>query len=576
MSGRIPQAFIDELMARTDIVELIDSRVPLKKAGREYTACCPFHTEKTPSFTVSPQKQFYHCFGCGAHGTVIGFLMDYERMGFMEVVEELASRNGMEVPKEGKQYENKRHTDQYALLEQVSRYFQKNLQSYGNHEQVQGFIRQRGVTADTAKDFALGYAPPGWANLQRQFAKQQQDLIRLGLLIRKDQDNVYDRFRERIIFPIHDSRGRVIGFGGRTLGDDQAKYLNSPESPLFHKGRELYNLHRARLQLKQNDQLLVVEGYMDALMLAQAGFPNVVATLGTATTNTHIQRLFSLTMDIVFCFDGDRAGKKAAWRALETVLPHMEKGRQVRFMFLPDGEDPDSMVQKEGQAEFSIRIEKSPQLSTFLYEELQLRVDINTVDGRARLVELARPLLSKLPEGVYKQLMLKQLSDLAQMDVGRFIDSGKTVVSEPAQVRKQLSNNNNHKQPSLIRIAIALLLQQPNLANEVEIGDELRELELPGMGLLLRLIEIVQSQPHISNSALLERWRDTKEGKHLFKLSTWDPMVPEGGERDEFLGAIDRLRQQRREQRLEKLLAKGELSPNEKRELSELLVETGA
>lgn len=575
MSGRIPQAFIDELMARTDIVELIDSRVPLKKAGREYTACCPFHTEKTPSFTVSPQKQFYHCFGCGAHGTVIGFLMEYERMSFMEVLEELAQKNGMELPKDNKPYQHKQYTDQYALLEKVAQYYEKMLLNYRNHEQIQGFLRQRGIQEETVKSFSLGYAPSGWANLQRQFSKQQESLIRLGLLIRKDKDNVYDRFRDRIMFPIHDNRGRIIGFGGRTLVDDAAKYLNSPESALFHKGRELYNLHRARLELKNFEHILVVEGYMDALMLAQAGLGNVVATLGTATTQTHIQRLFSLSQDIVFCFDGDRAGKKAAWRALETVLPFMEKGRQVRFMFLPDGEDPDSMIQKVGKSVFLERIQNAPQLSTFLYEELQARVDINTVDGRARLVELARPLLEKLPDGVYKQLMSKQLSELAQADVGQFIESGETVVKETVQAQKQVRNN-NHRQPSLIRIAIALLLQQPNLANEVELGDELRELDIPGMNLLLRLIEMVQGQPHISNSALLERWRDTEEGKHLYKLSTWDPMVPEGGERDEFLGAIARLHQQSREQRLERLLAKTDLSPKEKRELSELLVETGA
>ncbi|MFP4181655.1 MAG: DNA primase, partial [Thiohalospira sp.] len=360
MAGRIPQNFIDDLVSRTDIVEVIGERVPLKRKGREYAACCPFHDERTPSFYVSPEKQFYHCFGCGAHGTALGFLMDYGHLSFPEAVEDLAGRLGLDVPREGDDGRPPApdRTPLYETLAAAADYYRAMLRRHDQARRAADYLKGRGVSGATARDYGLGFAPPGWRNLLPALGggeETRKRLVEAGLLIERDDGGVHDRFRDRVIFPIHDHRGRPIAFGGRILGDGEPKYLNSPESPVFHKGRELYGLYEARRALRRLDRLLVVEGYMDVIALAGAGVHHAVATLGTATTADHLDRAFRLTGEVVFCFDGDRAGREAAWRALENALPVLRDGRSVRFLFLPEGEDPDTLVRREGGAAFGER-----------------------------------------------------------------------------------------------------------------------------------------------------------------------------------------------------------------------------
>ncbi|MEE9141236.1 MAG: DNA primase, partial [Gammaproteobacteria bacterium] len=410
MSGRIPKHFIDDLITRTDIVEVINARVPLKKAGREYKACCPFHEEKTPSFTVSPDKQFYHCFGCGAHGTAIGFLMDFEHLDFVESVESLAGSLGIEVPREASPTPQKREPDLYETTERAANFYREQLK--GNDDAI-SYLKNRGLTGKIAAEFSIGFALESWDALSEKLGKTPEDSKRLlatGLASRRSDGSLYDRFRNRIIFPIRDARGRVIGFGGRVIGDDEPKYLNSPETPLFHKGRELYGLFEARKNLRDIERLIVVEGYMDVVGLANKGIRNVVATLGTATTTEHIRRLFRVTEEIVFCFDGDRAGRAAAWRALETALPEMREGRDVRFLFVPEGQDPDSLVREQGAAAFEARLPGAMPLSDFLLNHLEEEIDLSSLEGRARLAERAKPLLRKIPTGVYQQLLTERLA----------------------------------------------------------------------------------------------------------------------------------------------------------------------
>jgi len=418
MAGRIPQNFIDDLLNRVDIVEVIDARVPLKKAGREYQACCPFHNEKTPSFTVSPGKQFYHCFGCGAHGSAIGFLMDYEHLEFPDAIEELARSVGLEVPHEAGSGHRASHgaNDHYALLEQGGPFLpQPTARTRAGRQSRELSQRARPERRDRRRDFEIGYAPSGWDSLIKQLGTDEKKLAQLKKvgMLSEGKKGVYDKFRDRIMFPIRDRRGRTIAFGGRVLGNDTPKYMNSPESPLFHKGRELYGLFEARKANQKLERLLVVEGYMDVVALAQFGLTHAVATLGTATTAEHLERLYRTVKEVVFCFDGDAAGRRAAWRALENALPVLRDGREARFLFLPEGEDPDSLVRRIGTQEFRQKTVDSIPLSQYFLESLSQQVDTRSVDGRAHLVELARPLLQKLPDSVFRDLMLDQLAQLS-------------------------------------------------------------------------------------------------------------------------------------------------------------------
>ncbi|MFQ5643180.1 MAG: DNA primase [Thiogranum sp.] len=579
MAGRIPQTFIDDLLNRVDIVQVIEARLELKKAGREYQACCPFHNEKTPSFTVSPNKQFYHCFGCGAHGSAVGFLMDYENLEFPEAIEELAHSAGLEVPREAGSdfHPDPRREDHYGLLQRADRFYRSRLREHAQSAKAVDYLKQRGLSGEIASTFGLGYAPPGWDVLLKHLGPDtdtQNAAVELGLLIRKDDGRLYDRFRDRVMFPIRDRRGRTIGFGGRVLGDEKPKYMNSPESPVFHKGQELYGLFEARKAGQKLDRLLVVEGYMDVVALAQFGLSNAVATLGTATTPEHLERLFRTVQEVVFCFDGDNAGRRAAWRALENALPVLREGREARFLFLPEGEDPDSLVRRIGREAFQEKTVDAVPLSRFFYESLSRQVDTCSVDGRAHLVELARPLLQKLPDSVFRDLMLDQLSQHSGLHAEQL---HKRVFDNPATVSAEQPRRRSHSSgPSPVRMAIRLLLEQPELGAGIQCPSGFEDLEVAGVGLLVELLELLQQHPHLSLGGILEHWRGKPEEAHLARLATQPLEVPVEGYAEEFLGAIQRLLEQRTRQRTEQLLLQEQgqgLTGAEKMELKQLLVE---
>ncbi|MGH8362498.1 MAG: DNA primase [Gammaproteobacteria bacterium] len=570
--ARIPQSFIDELVSRADIVEVIDARVPLKKHGREFTACCPFHNEKTPSFTVSPSKQFYHCFGCGAHGTALGFLMEYEHLEFPEAVRQLAEQVGMEVPAESGGENRANRAPLYEVLHHAQRFFHAQLK---HSSTAVDYLKHRGVSGEIAAEFGIGFAPGGWDQLLKALgtdAAAQQNLLDAGLVIRAEGDRMRDRFRERVMFPIRDTRGRVIGFGGRVIGNDEPKYLNSPETPLFHKGRELYGLYEARQALRDIPRLLVVEGYMDVVALHQHGLRYAVATLGTATTPEHLQKIFRVTAEAVFCFDGDRAGRAAAWRALENALPEARDGRQLKFLFLPEGEDPDTLVRKEGREAFESRLKQTVPLSVFLLDSLSAQTELSSLDGRARLVELARPHLARLPAGVYREMLGAELARRAQVNPEKLTmlnwASGRKAMGEPQPAPTG---------PALtgpVRKALALLLHQPALAalggNPANLGD----MGLKGVETLQAVLEFAQGHPHITGAGLLEHWRDTKTGVYLMKLAQAELLTPDDGMESEFRAVIADLAGRRDEQRLAVLVETSRLRPlgsEEKAELTRLI-----
>ncbi len=570
--AKIPQPFIDELLSRTDIVALIEHYVPLKKAGRDYQACCPFHNEKTPSFTVSPTKQFYHCFGCGAHGTALSFLIEHQRMEFREAVEELARMHGLELPREVQAAPANDNTRLYGVNEAAAQYFRDQLRPA---QIAVDYLKQRGVSGDTAKRFGIGYAPAGWSHLLDKLGEPKL-LEQAGLAIRRDdRSGYYDRFRERVMFPIRDTRGRVIGFGGRTLGDEKPKYLNSPENALFHKGRNLYGLYELRQAVKDIRRVLVVEGYMDAVMLAQHGLENVVATLGTATTEEHLQALYRLTPEIVFCFDGDRAGRDAAWRALERALPTLRDACELRFLFLPEGEDPDSLVQKEGREAFLARLSQAAPLSRFLLDQLAAQVELGHMDGRARLVELARPHLARIPPTALRALLLEQLASLTRLpraDLDRLLTQPAAAAVTPAPAQKK---EDATPRATPVRRALQWLLEQPRLADQVRDLEVLRSLNLPGVPLLVEVIELFQSHPQLNAAGLLERLRERPDSRHLPKLMASRPASEaESGAAAEFQDCLRRLLAAGHDQRIDELNTKSrlqELSAAEKRELTELL-----
>ncbi|MBK1732221.1 DNA primase, partial [Thiococcus pfennigii] len=418
MAGRIPHEFIDDLLARVDIVDVISRRLQLRKAGKEFQARCPFHDEKTPSFTVSREKQFYHCFGCGAHGSAIGFLMEYERLGFREAVEELAHQAGVELPLDDQAPRGPDLTPLYETLQRAADLYRRQLREHPSSRAARDYLSRRGLSDEIIERFGLGYAPEGWDFLRERLGHDrdaQERLAQAGLLAEHEQGRRYDRFRDRIMFPIRDQRGRVIGFGGRVLGDQRPKYLNSPETALFHKGQALYGLYETHQQRRALDRLLIVEGYMDVIALAQFGIPYAVATLGTATTPEHLRRLLRSAPELIFCFDGDRAGREAAWKALQTALPQATGQQQIRFLFLPEGEDPDTLVRREGRDGLEQRLAAATPLSDVLFEHLTRQVDLASAEGRARLAALAEPLLKDLPPSLYKQLLLDRLAELARL-----------------------------------------------------------------------------------------------------------------------------------------------------------------
>ena len=556
-SGRIPREFIDDLLTRADVVDVINARVPLKKKGREYGACCPFHNEKTPSFTVSPSKQFYHCFGCGVHGSVITFLMEYEHLDFVEAIESLADSMGIIVPREqgGKApspEQRQRSKDLFTLLEEASDYYQLQLKS---SSQAVDYLKNRQLSGEVCKRFNIGYSLNGWDHTLKHFANNQahhyseQQLVDSGLVIQKDDGKIYDRYRDRIMFPIRNRKGQVIGFGGRVLGDELPKYINSPETTIFHKGRELYGFYEARKNTQKLDRIIVVEGYMDVIALAQFDISYAVATLGTATTQDHVKQLFRAVPEVIFCFDGDRAGREAAWRALENAMPVMQDGKEIRFLFLPDGEDPDTQVRKIGKEAFEENYQKASSLNAYFIENLHERFNITSDEGKARFIEEASKLLQLMPDTLVKDQLILRLAK-------------QTSIDEKILRKRQLSSNinvsrisNREVRQTPIRNAISLLLNEPSLVINVQNIEEIVLSKLPGSDLLTTLIEALQENPNIKPIALLDRWKNTKFEAPLSQLMRWQP-ESEDIEilKNEFQGCLNQIHKRANEAKIEHLL----------------------
>ena len=575
MTGLIPQSFIDDLLHRTDIVEVIDKRVPLKKRGNNYTACCPFHQEKTPSFSVNQDRQFYYCFGCGAGGNAIGFVMNFEQSEFPLALETLARDAGLEVPREeskAQQQKSSENAEIIKVLELASKFYQFQLRQHSNKNEAVSYLKDRGVSGEIARDFGLGYAPAGWDNLIKAVVsdeKHEQSLLRAGLIIQRNKEKndekekdgqrrYYARFRERIIFPIRDSRGRTIAFGGRVLNDEKPKYLNSPETAVFHKSSELYGLFEAKKSGEKFTKLLLVEGYMDVIALAQMGIKNAVATLGTATSSKHLIRMFRQVTEIIFCFDGDDAGGAAAWRALETTLPLMQDGRQVKFLFLPSGTDPDTHVRAVGKEKFELELESAKPLEDFFFEKLSEDLDMNSIEGKARLSNLSKKYIRQIPRGVYAQLMLDRLSQTLgvsseSLDLLLSTNAPKQESTPPitpvpntewqsSRGRKTTNTKlSTYRKPASVK-AIELLLRNPEIALSVNQNLEpLRTAEDEGRKLLLSLVEMVKKDPNTEVFTLLGYCYGTSLGSQLTQLLAAEKITPQEGVEKEFLQILDNI-----------------------------------
>jgi DNA primase len=632
MAGLIPQSFIDDLLNRTDIVDVVSSRIQLKKAGKNYSACCPFHKEKTPSFTVSPDKQFYYCFGCGAGGNALGFVMDHDQLEFPQAIEELAKRAGMDVPREegGRGRTPRQPVDSplYPLLEAAAEHYRQALKSHPQRKYAVDYLKGRGLTGEIARDFGLGFAPPGWDNLLKQLGGdvlQQKAMIDAGLLIENAENGRrYDRFRDRIMFPIRDSRGRVIAFGGRVLGDDKPKYLNSPETPVFHKGQELYGLYEARKHNRDLDEIMVVEGYMDVIALAQQGLRNAVATLGTATSEEHLKRLFRIVPSVLFCFDGDAAGRNAAWRALESTLSSLQDGRRARFLFLPEGEDPDTLVRAEGTDAFRARLNQHAQpLADYFFQQLSEEADPRSLEGKAHLVTLAAPLIDKIPGNNLRALMRQRLSEItglsgealsqvasaprsqpshaspapsgdypdyadipdsAYYDAAPDLGGYEQPASAPSYERSAGKGKGGWKKdggkwskkgqgdfaPRAPRTAVSVesphlsalrtLLHHPQLAQKVEDVSHFADEDDTYAQLLVALVGALQKNPGLRSLQLIARWHGTEQGRLLRALAEKEWLISADNLEQQFFDTITTLAARQRERSLEQLLRKARLS----------------
>jgi DNA primase len=518
MSGRIPRSFIDDLLNRVDIVEVIDSRVPLKKKGREYWACCPFHGEKSASFSVSPAKQFYHCFGCQKSGNAVGFLMDYDHMEFVEAIETLAQILGIDVPHEQGGAPPRKVDGLDAMfdaMEQCSQFYQAQLKK---NETAIDYLKNRGIGGQTAKVFAIGYAPPGWSNLKGE----EKWLVDTGMLVKKDDGKQYDRFRNRLMFPIRDRRGRTIAFGGRVIDpEDNPKYLNSPESPLFHKSDEIYGLYELKKTVTNIDRIFITEGYMDVVALSEHGVHTAVATLGTAINNRQIESLFRVCKNLVFCFDGDAAGKKAAWRSLEECLASLKEGRLARFLFLPEGQDPDSYIGEFGKNSFDSQVEQASTLTAYLFDRLLTECNIRSLEGRAQFLDRLRPYFAQIPLQSLKDQILAEIEQrLGQKIDGRMLRLlGEDKPAAPTLQRLP----EQHWTPT--RLAINLLLKKPALATATGAHNELADSGIPGVDLLLRILDTIHEEPDVSTQNLLDRFRGDDHESHLYKLAAMEPPV---------------------------------------------------
>jgi DNA primase len=570
MSKLIPQTFIDDLLSRIDIAETVGSRVKLRRAGSNLVGLCPFHTEKTPSFTVSQNKQFFHCFGCGAHGSAISFIMQFEHLSFVEAVENLATQIGLAVPKTAGSDNQARYTELYKATEKAATFFEQQLP---RATKCIDYLKSRGFTGIICKKFRVGYAPNDWENLQPLYSSSQQ-LIDAGLLITKN-NKTYSRFRDRIMFPIRNVRGHIIGFGGRTLSNDLAKYLNSPETKIFHKGEELYGLYEAKKTNPNLNSIIVVEGYLDVVSLAQFGITNVVAALGTAISSKQVQLLLRNTSEIVFCFDGDKAGRTAAWRALENSLPLMRDGIQIKFLFLPEGYDPDSLIKKELKEAFIKRMGTATPLADFFFKQLSSDINVNTIDGRGKLAKIGIEWLKKMPYSIFRQLMLDKIAQIANVDVEELKN---LELSQPSIRNAQKSNETDTKSNADISIvvqnAINILLHHPQLVVCDDNIERIKNINLDGMKLLSELLSLLKKQPNLSMAAILEYWRDREEFDTFSMLACKKPVISMENLKNEFIGIIQLLEQLEHEQLIKTLLLKATtqgFTTEERQELQNLI-----
>lgn len=571
MAGLIPKSFIHDLIERADVVEVVDSRVPLKKAGRNYQACCPFHNEKSPSFTVAPDKQFYHCFGCGEHGNALDFLMKFDGLEFPEAVEELAHMLGLEVPRETSSNpaadarKRAQESSDYEQMELAAKFFAHQLRQHANSAQVIDYLKGRGLSGEIVKQFQIGYAPDGWDGLLSALGNDQRSkdqLVDLKLVNRNDQGRYYDFFRDRVMFPIRDRRGRVVGFGGRILEGDGPKYLNSPETRIFHKGRELYGFYEARQANRELAQVVIVEGYMDVVALAQAGISYAVASLGTATTTDQLQMLFRATRRVVCCYDGDRAGRDAAWRALENALPLLNDGIELSFLFLPDGEDPDTLVRKEGAKEFTERLNQAQSFTDYFFAHLTETIDVQSDAGKSLLLKQAKPLIERVASEFYRDTLMERLARLLRRETSQLAGQIKapTAAKAPQDALKMTP----------MRRAIGLLVQHPYLGQEIPLHHELRGLKQPGIDLLLKLHEQTQAQT-LTSAQLLELWRGEPEEKALRQLARWQHHLETDRVNQEFFDIFAYFIDQFVEQRANELLEKERTAPLNRTEKQEYL-----
>ena len=575
----ISDSFKQELLHRVDIVDVIERYVPLKKGGANYSACCPFHTEKTPSFTVSPTKQFYHCFGCGVHGNAISFLIEYQGLGYVEAVKDLAESVGMKMPEfEPRTKKPEGGPDLYEIMKRACDYYRDQLKAT---PRAIDYLKGRGLTGKIAASFGIGYAPDGWQSLESVFPSYaDKSLKEAGLVIDPEGGGRrYDRFRDRIMFPILNQRGSVIAFGGRVLGDGEPKYLNSPETPLFEKGRELYGLAQARSAIRAAGRAIVVEGYMDVVALAQHGIEYAVATLGTATSASHVQKLLRQTDEVVFCFDGDAAGRKAAWHALEVSLPYLADNKAVRFLFLPPEHDPDSFVREEGKEAFEKRLGDSRPLSEFLLQELKSRTDLGTAEGRSRLAHEAKPLLQKVSAPALRLQLLKALAEAAGMtheEAAQLTEiriprgyGSKPAPLQGAERGAQLAE----RKPE--RTLLQCLLSKPGYAKELP-AELLDHDSFEGSAILM-VAEFCRENPNSDGNLVVEHFRET-ELKALLESSQaalLDTRFEDEQTGAEFSGAVERLQERQKRKRHDALIAKKERTPQEDAEMLELTGQLG-
>ena len=617
--ARLQQAFIDQILDRTDIVDVVDRRVKLKKAGKNYSACCPFHQEKTPSFSVNPEKQFYYCFGCGAGGNALGFIMDYERMEFREAIESLAQAAGIDMPAEevdsAPQVDNQKPL--YESMERATKLYEGFLRQHKDRGRVVDYLKRRGLSGEVARDFRLGFAPEGWDNLMQTLPDEASvgHALTAGLLIENDKGRKYDRFRDRVIFPIVNQRGKVIAMGGRVLGDGKPKYLNSPETPLFSKSHELYGLHHIRKFAKNLSRIVVVEGYMDVIALAQFGIHYAVATLGTSVGKPHLELLFRRVEQVVFCFDGDDAGRKAAFRGMEAALPMMEDGRQVKFLFLPEGEDPDTVVRSKGAPHLEHMFDTAAPLEQFLFEQMGAGIDLTTMDGKARLSKLVAPYINQIPDGVYKTLLFKSLAERTDMDVEslrRLREVQETPITSESshndysdmspppkeddydQFGNRLLSDQDEANPyddmtqvaeidsgfndGVLMRALGLIVLHPPAA--LLVADEVIPDSSDRTASLLReVVSLVRETPEMSTAALLGYWTNTDEGEALSAAAAKEVIDTESEINEHLLAILNKLSRDRRANLLRtrahelKAVPYTELNNEQKRELVTLMTE---